>query len=300
MRVAITGASGLLGSALTTSLRGDGHEVLRLVRRAPQSGDEIRWAPGGEVDLERLAEADAVVHFAAPGMGDRPWTPGRKEMLRRDRVEGTGTIASALATLAAGGRGPRTLLTASGVGVYGWPGDRVVDESDPRGTTEIAELAAAWEDAAQPAVEADLRVVYLRTGVVVARHGALMDRLLPLFKLGLGGRLGSGRQYWSWVALDDHVRAVRRLLDDDAFSGPVNVTSPKPVTNADFTAALGKAVHRPTVLAAPRFPFTIALGGFGADFLNGQRVVPTRLTEAGFTFEHADLDSALAWALASS
>ena len=300
MRVAITGASGLLGSGLADSLRADDHEVLRLVRRAPQSADEVRWAPGGEVDLERLAGADAVVHFAAPGMGDRPWTPGRKAMLRRDRVEGTGTIASALATLAAGGRGPRTLLTASAVGVYGWPGDRVVDESAPRGTTEIAGLAAAWEDAAQPAVDAGVRVGYVRSGVVVARHGALMDRLLPLFKLGLGGRLGSGRQYWSWVALDDHVRAMRRLLDDDSLSGPVNVTSPNPVTNAEFTSALGRAVHRPTFLWAPGFPFKVALGGFGADLLAGQRVVPTRLEDAGFAFEHADLDAAFRWALSSS
>jgi uncharacterized protein (TIGR01777 family) len=268
------------------------------VRRAPQSADEARWTPGGTVDLERLGDTDAVVHLAAPSMGGRPWTPGRKEMLRRDRVEGTGTIASALATLAAAGRGPRTLLTASAVGVYGATGDAVIDESSPRGRTELAEIAAAWEHAAQPAVDAGCRVVYLRSGVIVAHHGALMDKLLPFFRLGLGGRLGSGRQFWSWVSLHDHVRAMRHLLADDSLSGPVNVTSPKPVTNAEFTAALGRALHRPSFLRAPGLPFKVVLGGFGADFLAGQRVVPTRLDHAGFEFELADIDSAMRWAVA--
>jgi len=298
MRVAITGASGLLGSHLAESLRADGHEALPMVRHAPQSADEIPWQPGGDVDLERLATVDAVVHFAAPGMGDRPWTSGRKEHLRRARVDGTRTIATALATLAAGGRGPGTLLTASAVGWYGATGTAAVDESAPRGTTELADLAGAWEDAAQPAVDAGLRVSYLRSGVVVGPHGALMDKLVPLFKLGIGGRLGSGRQYWSWVSLRDHVRGVRRILDDPELAGPVNVTSPRPVTNAEFTSALGRALHRPAVLWAPGFPFRVVLGGFGADFLAGQRVVPTRLEKAGFAFNDPDVDSALRWAVA--
>lgn len=298
MRVALTGASGLIGSHLASALRADGHDVLRLVRRAPQEPDEVRWAPGGSVDLDGLARADAVVHLAAPGMGDRPWTPARKEELRRSRVEGTRTIAAAMAALAAGGAGPRTLVSASGVGYYGAPGDAAVDESGPRGDTEIARLAGDWEDAAAPAVEAGVRVSYLRSGVVLSPRDGALARLLPLFRLGLGGRVGSGRQYWSWISLRDHIRGVRHVLDRDDLAGPVNVTSPQPVTNAEFTAALGRAVHRPAFLVAPALPLRVAFGGFGVDLLSGQRVVPGRLEAAGFTFDDPDIDSALAWVMA--
>ena len=298
MRVAITGASGLIGSHLGESLRRDGHDVSRLVRRAPAADDEIRWAPGGEVDLERLAKVDSVVHLAAPGMGDRPWTPGRKQQLRTARIEGTRTVASALATLAAGGSGPRTLLTASGVGYYGATGSAVVDETAPRGQTEIAQLAGDWEDAAQPAVDAGVRVSYLRSAVVLSPHGGALSRLIPLFKAGLGGRVGSGRQFWSWISLRDHIRGVRHVLDHGDLSGPVNIGAPEPVTNQEFTRALARALHRPSFFVAPGPPLKVVLGGFGADLLTGQRVVPDRLEKSGFAFDDPDIDSALAWVFA--
>lgn len=297
MRVAITGTSGLIGSHLAESLRRDGQEVLRLVRRAPEADDEIGWEPGGEVDLQRLATADAVVHLAAPGMGDRPWTPGRKRELRNARIEGTRTISSALAILAAGGSGPRMLLTASGAGYYGATGSAVIDEDAPRGQTEIAQLAGDWEDAAQPAVDAGLRVSYLRSSVVLSPHGGALSRLIPLFKAGLGGRVGSGRQFWSWISLRDHIRGVRYVLDHDDLAGPVNIGAPEPVTNQEFTRALAGALHRPSFFVAPGLPLRVVLGAFGADLLTGQRVVPNRLEKSGFGFDDPDIGSALAWVL---
>nr|MBA2768334.1 TIGR01777 family protein [Sporichthyaceae bacterium] len=239
MKVILTGASGLLGPALARSWRADGHDVLRLVRRAPSAPDEAQWDPArGRVDTDAVRGAGVVVHLAGAGLG-RPWTPHHRRAVMDSRVQGTTTIARAVAEA-----GVPTLLSASGVGYYGNPGDTVVDESAPAGTTYISEIAQRWEAAAFPAHQAGSRVVNLRTAVVLsAKRGAYGRRLLPIFRLGIGGRLGSGRQWWSWVTLSDYVRAVRFLADREDLSGPVNVAAPQPLTNADMTAAMGRVLH---------------------------------------------------------
>jgi uncharacterized protein (TIGR01777 family) len=296
MKVVLTGASGLLGQALVTSLRGDGHEVVRLVRRAPTAADELRWDPAtGHVDPAALPGADAVINLAGPGLGDRPWTPGYRRLVLTTRVEATRTIATAMAN--ADPR-PRVLLSSSAIGYYGNPGDQLLDEDDPAGDSYLARIAAAWEDATQPARDAGIRVVTTRTAVVVsAQGGAFGRRLLPLFRLGLGGRLGSGRQWWSWVALDDYVRAMRFLLEHPEIDGPVNIAAPEPIRNGELTKAMGRVLHRPALFWAPGFALRLPLRDFADDLLRGQRVVPRRLLEAGFTFAEPSFEPALRAAL---
>ena len=297
MRVALTGASGLLGPHLARSLRADGHDTLRLVRRAPTAPDEVRWdPPSGDVDLAALAGVDAIVHLAGANLGGRPWTPSYRRTVLDSRVSGTRTIAAAAAGLEPG---PRVLLSMSGVGYYGNPGDRELDETSPPGTGYIAEIARRWEESTSPAANAGVRVVTMRTGVVVSGRGGAFGRLLPLFRLGLGGTVGSGKQFWSWVALTDYVRAVRFLLDRDDISGPVNVCSPEPITNAELTRTIGKVVHRPAVLRAPGFAMRLPLRDFAVDLLGGQRVVPRRLLDAGFEFTHPRFEQALRTELAA-
>lgn len=296
MKVAITGASGLLGPQLVRSLRADGHEVVRLVRREATGPDEVRWDPSsGHVDVERLVGVEAGIHLAGAGIGDRPWTPAYRREVLESRRNGTRTFASALASL---DPRPRVLLSMSGVGYYGNPGDRLVDESDPLGEGYIAEVTRVWETETAPAADAGIRVVTLRTGIVLsAQGGAFGRRLLPIFRLGLGGRLGSGRQYWSWISEPDYVRAVRFLLDRDDISGPVNVCAPAAVTNAELTSTLGRVLHRPTVFTVPGFALRLPLGDFARDILAGQRVMPRRLLDAGFTFEQPAFEPALRAAL---
>ena len=291
MKVVLTGASGLLGRALVSSLRDDGHEVLRLVRRPPAAPDEAEWDPKtGHVEPTALPAADAVINLAGPGLGDRPWTPARKRMLLDDRVSATRTITEAMATAAPR---PRVLLSMSGTGFYGTPGDQVVTEAAPQGDGHVAQIAASWEQATAPAADAGIRVVRMRTGVVLSANGGAFGRLLPIFRLGLGGRLGSGRQWWSWVALPDYVAAVRFLLDHEEIDGPVNVTAPVPITNADLTKAMGRVLHRPTFTIAPGFALKLPLRDFAEDLLGGQRSVPQRLLDAGFVFEHPTFEPAL-------
>jgi uncharacterized protein (TIGR01777 family) len=291
VKVVLTGASGLLGQALVAALRGDGHDVVRLVRRAPAAPDEARWDPRtGSVDPAALAGADAVINLAGPGLGDRPWTPTRKRMLLDDRVNATRTIAEAMAATEPR---PRVLLSMSGTGYYGSPGEAAVSEAAPQGAGDVAAIAAAWENAAAPADEAGIRVVRMRTGVVLSAQGGAFGKLLPIFRLGLGGRLGTGRQWWSWVALSDYVAAVRYLLVHDEIRGPVNVTSPEPIRNGELTEAMGRVLHRPTFTFVPGFALKLPLRGFADDLLGGQRAVPTRLTDAGFTFEHPTFEPAL-------
>lgn len=291
MRVAVTGASGLLGSHLVRSLRADGHDVLRLVRRPARRPDEVRWDPASNrVDKGPLSGVDAAIHLAGAGLGDRPWTPGYRRLVYDSRVNGTRTLASVLADLEPR---PRVLLSMSGVGYYGNQGDRELDESSPLGTTYIAKIAADWEKATSAAAEAGIRVVTARTGVVVAAGGGAFGRILPLFRLGLGGRIGSGRQYWSWVGLRDYVRAMRFLLDHDDVAGPVNVCAPHPVTNAELTTALARLVHRPALLPVPALALKLAFRDFAEDLLGGQRVLPARLLAAGFTFDEPVLEDAL-------
>lgn len=291
MKVALTGASGLLGPALIRSLRDDGHDVVRLVRRVPTAPDEVQWNPAtGDVDLAGLTGVDAVIHLAGANLGGRPWTPAHRRTVMDSRVSGTRTIASALARMEPR---PRVLLSASGVGYYGPRGAQVLDETAPAGDSYIAQIARRWEESTAAAAEAGVRVVTMRTGVVVSGRGGALAKLIPLFRLGLGGRLGSGRQYWSWIGLHDYVRAVRFLLDRDDLSGAVNVCTPEPVTNAEFTKALARAMHRPAVLAVPGFALRIPLRDFAKDLLGGQRVLPSRLLAAGFAFDEPNLDSAL-------
>lgn len=296
MKVVLTGASGLLGQALAKSFVAGGHEVLRLVRRLPSSPDEAQWDPAaGHVDPGALNDAGLVVHLAGAGLGDRPWTPAHRREVMDSRVEGTTTIARA-----SGDAGVKTLLSASGVGYYGNPGDRELDESAPRGNTYIAEIAARWEESTAPAVDAGVRVVPMRTAVVLSAKGGAYGRLLPIFRLGLGGRLGSGRQWWSWVAIEDYVRAVRFLADHDDISGPVNISAPVPLTNADMTAAMGRVLHRPAVTWVPGFALRLPLRDFAEDLLGGQRVVPRRLLDAGFSFAHPEFEPALRETLAAA
>ncbi|WP_067820030.1 TIGR01777 family oxidoreductase [Actinomadura kijaniata] len=291
MRVTVTGSTGLIGTALVRSLRADGHEVVRLVRREPSGPDEARWDPaGGTVDAAAVEGSDAVVHLAGAGVGDRRWTASYKREIRDSRVLGTRTLAEAVASAA---RGPKVLVSGSAIGFYGDTGDREVDEDAPMGRGFLAELVRDWEAAARPAAEAGVRVAHARTGIVLDGRGGLLGRVLPLFRLGLGARLGDGRQWVSWISADDEVAALRFLIDHE-ISGPVNLVGPSPVTNAGYTRAVARAVRRPAALAVPAFALRLALREFADEGpLISQRVLPRRLEEAGFRFAHRDLGSAL-------
>ncbi|TFV79164.1 TIGR01777 family protein [Blastococcus sp. CT_GayMR19] len=300
MKVAISGASGLIGNALVAALRADGHEVLKLVRRTPRTADEHRWDPRHRrIDPALLADVDAVVNLAGEPIRPRPWTSAYKQRLLTSRLDATSTLSEALAGVAAGDPDRRrVLLSASAVGYYGDTGDRPVDETAPPGSDFLAGLCARWEAATAPAAEAGVRVALLRTGLVIGRGAMLMQILGLVFRAGLGGRLGSGRQYWPWISLRDEVDAIRFLLTSD-LSGPVNLTAPGPVTNAEFTRELGRVVRRPTVLPVPAFVLSAVLGEFArSSVLGGQRASSAKLTGAGFTFTHTRLDQALRTALA--
>ncbi|MEU0054009.1 TIGR01777 family oxidoreductase [Streptomyces sp. NPDC006309] len=290
-RIAVAGASGLIGSALVRSLTADGHEVVRLVRRAPRGADEVRWDPGrGHVDPAGLTGCDAVVNLAGAGVGDRRWTPEYKRLLRDSRVRGTAALAEAVAALP---EPPRAFLNGSAIGIYGDTGDRVVDEDAPPGDGFLSGLCVEWEAAAAPVREAGVRTVFLRTGLVVARGGGAWARLFPLFRAGLGGRLGDGRQYWSYIALHDEVAAIRHVLDTATLSGPVNLTAPEPLTNREITAAMSRVLRRPAVFAVPAPALRAALGEMAGDVLGSQRVVPKRLLESGFRFAFPGIEEAI-------
>ena len=299
MKIAVTGASGLIGGALLTALRADGHEVLQLVRRTPRTAEEHRWDPQHHrIDPVLLDDADAVVNLAGVPIRPRPFTSGYKQRLTSSRVDSTTTVSEALAAAAIADPGrPRVLLSASAVGYYGDTGARAVTEQDPAGSDFLAQLCVQWEAATAAAEAAGVRVVHLRSGLVLDRSAMLMQVMAPLFRLGLGGRMGSGRQYWPWISLTDEIDAIRHLLTADV-SGPVNLTGPEPVTNAEFTAELGRQVHRPTVLAVPSFAVKLGLGEFGRySVVGGQRALPERLRGSGYEFTHPDLASALRAAL---
>ena len=289
MRVIVAGASGLIGSALTDELRTAGHDVLRLVRRAPGAPDERGWdPPAGRIDDGALAGADAVVNLCGAPIANRRWSHARRQVLVNSRVEPTEVLAAAVAE-----QGIPLLVNASAAGYYGDKGDAVVEESAPRGTGFLADLCQRWESATQRAVDAGVRVVRLRTGHVLARRGGLMGMMKPLFKLALGGRLGNGRQYMPWIHVEDQVAAMRYVLEHDTVSGAVNVCSPNPVTNAEFTAAFGRAVHRPAPWFAPAPLLKLAVGDADGETLYSQRMVPTVLAESGFTHAHPSLDETL-------
>jgi uncharacterized protein (TIGR01777 family) len=297
MRIAVTGASGLIGSALAGSLTADGHEVVRLVRRTPQGPQEARWDPlAGTVDTAALAGCEAIVHLAGAGVGDRRWTEARKKVIRDSRVLGTAAIARAAAGLAAP---PRVLVCGSAIGYYGDTGDAWVDEDSPRGSGFLAEVVADWEAAAEPARAAGIRTVHARTGLVVAAGGGAWGRLFPFFRAGLGGRMGSGRQFWSFISLRDEVAALRHLIDTPELSGPVNLTAPEPLTNREITAAMGRALHRPTLATVPSPVLRAVLGEFASDVLSSQRVRPARLLATSFPFTDPRIDQAISAALES-
>ena len=295
MRIIIAGSSGYLGTALIDRLRSDGHEVVRLVRRTRQGSDEVSWNPAaGELDPAVLAEADVAVNLAGVGVGDKRWTDAYKREILSSRVDSTVTLSRAIA---AADPGPRVLLNASAIGFYGDRGDEVLDENSPPGDGFFPDVCRAWEAATQSAEEAGVRVCNLRSGLVVGPGGGMMKRLVPLYKAGLGGPLGNGRQYQSWVSLADEIGAIVFLMNAE-LSGPVNLTGPTPVPNAVFADVLGHALRRPSLLPAPKFGLKLVLGEFGANTVESTRAVPRVLLDAGYEFIHPDVDRAVRWAVA--
>ncbi|HEY0168957.1 MAG TPA: TIGR01777 family oxidoreductase [Jatrophihabitans sp.] len=299
MKVVVAGASGFIGKALVIDLRGHGHEVSTLVRRSPASESEFQWHPErGELDPLALGDADAVISLSGAGVGDKRWNEAYRQVLVQSRVQPTTTIARALAELPAELR-PQSFLSASAIGYYGDRGDEPLPESATGGAGFMADLVRRWEAATEAASAAGVRVVTLRTGLVLSRSGGLMKRLIPIFKMGAGGRLGSGRQYQPWITLADEIGAIRHILRTEQLQGPVNLVGPEPVRNAEFSAELARALHRPALLPAPAFGLRLVLGEFADEgVLLSQRVLPEKLIGSGYRFEHADLRSALAWAVA--
>jgi uncharacterized protein len=296
MRVAVTGSTGLIGEALVADLERDGHRVQRVTRSAAKAGpDDVVWDPvSGAVPTEQLEGVEAVVHLAGEPIGARRWSDDVKRRIHDSRALGTRVLAEALASLA---DPPDVFVSGSAVGYYGDRGDEVLTETSAHGEGFLADVVVDWEAAAQPAVDAGIRVVHPRTGVVIARHGELIDKVELPFKLGVGGTVGHGRQFVPWIALVDQVRALRHLLATDV-SGPVNLTGPEPVTNAQMTKDLGAVLRRPTVLPIPVFAIRALYGEMGVTLaMSSQRAIPTVLRDSGFEFEHPELRSALRVAL---
>ena len=293
--IAIAGSSGLIGSALVSALRAADHRVLRIVRRAPANPDELRWNPdSGEFDPAGLDGVDAVVNMCGVGVADKRWSGAVKQELRNSRIDPTEVITQAVVDAEV-----PVLVSASGVGYYGDTGGRIVDESAPAGKGFLAQLSADWEAATAPASAAGVRVVLARTGLVLSPTGGLLSKLRPLFALGLGGRLADGRQYMPWISLEDEIRALLFAIDNAKVAGPVNLTGPAPVTNSEFTAALGRALKRPTPWLVPGFALRTLLGEFAEEgLLGGQRAIPAALELAGFTFHHNTIGEALAYVTA--
>ena len=285
-RIAITGASGLIGSALVGYLKSEGHTVQRLVRRTPVAPDEVQWDPkSGFVDLEPLRGVDAIIHLAGVGVGDKRWNKKYKAEILNSRLLGTTAIAHAVTELK-----PQVFISASAIGWYGESGNRAVIESDRAGDDFLAAVCREWEAAADLAE--GVRTVKLRTGLVLDPTGGALGKMLPLFRFGLGGKMGNGKQWWSWITLHDLIRAIVYLLEH-SISGPVNLTAPNPVTNQEFTSALARAMHRPALFPAPAIALKIAMGGFSAEILGSKKVMPNVLSEAGFEWDYPHISSAL-------
>ncbi|KAA0120708.1 TIGR01777 family oxidoreductase [Mycolicibacterium sp. P9-22] len=297
MVVAIAGSSGLIGSALTTALRTADHRVIRIVRRRPSNADEVFWNPDtGEFDVGELAGVDVVVNLCGVSVGAKRWSGAFKQSLRDSRIGPTDVLAAAVAEA-----GVPLLINASAVGFYGDTRNRVVDESTPHGAGFLAQLCVDWEAATAAASDTGARVVLLRTGLVLSPGGGMLNRLRPLFGLGLGARLGDGRQYLPWISLEDQVRAILFAISHSELAGPVNVTGPAPVTNGEFTSALGRALHRPAPMIVPGFVLRAMLGEFADEgLLSGQRAIPAALEEAGFVFHHKTVGEALAYVTADA
>ena len=290
MKIVVSGASGLIGTQLVAKLSGSGHEVIRLVRRSPKSG-EIQWNPkSGTLDAAALEGADAVIHLSGAGIGDKRWTDGYRKEILDSRTTTTALLATTMASLS---RKPSVFLSGSAIGLYGTRNDEQLTEVSTHGTGFLADVCEQWEAAAKPAVDAGIRTVYLRTGIVLTPKGGALKKLLPLFKLGVGGKFGNGKQWQSWISIDDEIGAIEHLLTANV-SGAVNLTAPNPVTNAEFTKVLASVLKRPAIVPVPTFAPKILLGGELADALlfTGQRVIPAALNASGYMFKHTTLESA--------
>jgi len=292
MKIAVAGSHGLIGTALVARLARDGHAVHRLVRRPATDPTEIAWDPTtGVLDPRGLEGTDAVVNLAGAGVGDKRLTPEYQRVVRTSRTETTSLLARTMAGLP---QPPAVLLQASGVGAYGERGDDVLDETSPLGDTFFAGVVRDWEAAAGPAGDAGVRVAFLRTGIVLSPAGGALQRMLPLLRAGVAGRLGSGRQFWSWITLPDQIDAIVHLLGADV-SGPVNLTAPHPATNEEVTRELGRALHRPTVLPVPAAALRLVLGDFSSEVLGSIRALPAVLSASGFAWQHPAVGDAAAW-----
>lgn len=293
MKIAMTGSSGLIGTALRASFAGEDHDVLRLVRRPPERPNEIEWDPAsGALDSDALEGIDAAINFAGVGIGDRRWTQAHKRAVLDSRLDSTDLLSRTLATL---DPRPRVLISASAIGYYGGRGDEILTEESSPGTDFVAEVCVPWEAATSPASEAGIRVVHVRTGLVMSKDGGILKQLLLPFKLGLGGRIGSGEQYWSWIDMSDEIAAIRFLLDRDDLSGPFDLTAPNPLPFGEVVNILGEVLRRPTILPAPSLAMKALFGAERAEALlfNGQRVLPQRLLDAGFQFRFTELEDSL-------
>ncbi len=292
MKILITGASGLVGHRLVPSLESKGHEVLRLVRNAPADPREVRWDPAkGTIDASALEGVDAAVHLAGENLAEGRWTEEKKRRIRESRVKGTRLISETLAGLA---RKPEVLVSASAVGFYGSRGREVLTEQSATGDDFLADVCREWEEATAAAERAGVRVVHLRFGVILSGEGGALKKMLFPFRMGVGGRLGSGEQYMSWITLDDAVGAIEQALENRTLRGPVNAVAPQPVTNREFTKAMGSALSRPTIFPVPAFALRLLFGEMAdATLLSSQRAEPARLKESGFVFKHPEIKGAL-------
>jgi uncharacterized protein (TIGR01777 family) len=292
MKILITGASGLIGRALSSTLKANGHTIVSAVRREPRRNDEVQWDPkSGTMSASAFDGVDAVIHLAGAGIGDKRWTNDYKMEILESRTNGTALLAKTMAGLA---NKPQVFISGSAIGIYGARADEELSESASIGSGFLADVCRDWEDAAAPASQAGIRTVFIRTGIVLSPDGGALKKQLPLFKLGLGGKFGNGKQWQSWISITDEVNAIVHLLTS-SLSGPVNLTAPAPVTNSEFTRVLSKVVSRPAILPIPSFGPKLLLGGELADALlfTGQRVTPNALLADGFVFSHPTLDTAL-------
>ena len=292
MKILISGSHGLVGSALMNSLKGAGHDVFTLVRRAPRDDAEVEWYPErGSLALARLERMGAVIHLAGSSIAEGRWTDERKRSIRESRVKGTTVLSEALANLK---HPPQTLLCASAIGYYGDRGDEILTEESAPGNDFLANVCIEWERATESAREKGIRVVNLRFGIILSVAGGALAKMLPPFRMGAGGRIGSGKQWMSWIALDDVVGVIKFALTSDALRGPVNVVAPNPVTNAEFTKTLGKVLSRPTIFPIPAFGVRLAFGEMAdALLLSSQRVVPARLRDWDYSFKYLQLGGAI-------
>lgn len=291
MKIVISGASGLIGTQLVKTLKSSGHEVVQLVRRTAGAG-QIMWDPkSGKLDPASLEGCDAVIHLSGAGIGDKRWSDSYRKEILDSRTETTSLLANTIASLQ---RKPSVFLSGSAIGIYGARGDEQLTETSAHGTGFLADVCEQWEAAAKPAIDAGVRTVFLRTGIVLSPKGGALKKLLPLFRLGIGGKFGDGKQWQSWISIDDEVASIIHLLTTNV-SGAVNLTAPQPVTNAEFTKVLARVVKRPAIVPVPTFAPKILLGGELADALlfTGQRVMPQALTASGYVFKHSTLESAL-------